>query len=92
MGQPITCGRNKNKSMLITPKLQEVDIQRFYNELKTNPAFNGRFETVPLSRILLMANEILVFLAYVIRNGRSPNEIRSCETCLEQRHRALYPR
>jgi len=58
--------------MLITPKLEEVDIQRFYEELKTNPAFNGRFETVPLSRILLMANEILVFLSHVIRNGRSP--------------------
>jgi len=72
MGQPITCGRNNTKSMLITPKLQEVDIQGFYKELKTNPAFNGRFETVPLSRILLMANEILVFLSHVIRNGRSP--------------------
>jgi len=50
--------------MLITPKLQEVDMQRFYKELKTNPAFNGRFETVPLSRILLMANEILVFTKF----------------------------
>jgi len=58
--------------MLSTPKLQEVDIQGFYNELKTNPAFNGRFETVPLSRILLMTNEILVFLSHLIRDGRSP--------------------
>jgi len=72
MGQPITCGRNKSKSMLITPKLKEVDIERFYKELKTNLAFNGRFETVPLSRMLLMANEILVFLAHAIRKGRSP--------------------
>jgi len=57
--------------MFTTPKLKEADIQGFYKELKTNPAFNGRFETVPLSRILLMANEILVFLDHVIRNGRS---------------------
>jgi len=72
MGQPITCGRNRKKPMLTTPKLQEADIQGFYKELKTNPAFKGRFETVPLSRILLMANEILVFLSHVIRNGGSP--------------------
>jgi len=72
MGHPISCGRSKRKSLLSTPKLEEADIQGFYKELKTNPAFNGRFETVPLSRILLMANEILVFLAHVIRNGRSP--------------------
>jgi len=71
MGQPITCGRNGRKPKLSMPKFQEADIQGFYEELKTNPAFNGRFETVPLSRILLMANEILIFLAHVIRNGRS---------------------
>jgi len=58
--------------MFSTPKLKVADIQGFYKELKTNPVFNGRFETVPLSRILLMANEILVFLSHVIRNGRSP--------------------
>ena len=73
MGQPITCGRNKRKLKSSMPKLQEADIQGFYKELKTNPAFNGRFETVPLSRILLMANEILVFLTHVISNERSPS-------------------
>ena len=73
MGQPITCGRNKRKPKLKIPKLQEADILGFYKELKTNPAFNGRFETVPLSRILLMANEILVFLTHVISNERSPS-------------------
>jgi len=50
--------------MFSTPKLKVADIQGFYKELKTNPVFNGRFETVPLSRILLMANEILVFTKF----------------------------
>ena len=68
----MTCSRSKKKSLLSTPKLLEADIQGFYYELKTNAAFNGRFETVPLSRILLMANEILVFLSHVIRNELSP--------------------
>jgi len=72
MGQPITCSRHKKKSLLTPPKLEEADVQGFYKELKTSPAFNGRFESVPLSRILLMANEIFVFLAHVIRNGYSP--------------------
>merc|ERR1719461_1636526 len=72
MGQPISCSSRNKKSLLTEPELEEVDIQGFYKELKSNPGFNGRFETVPLSRILLMANEILVFLAHVIRNGRSP--------------------
>jgi len=73
MGQPISCGGSKKKSLLSQPKLQEADIQGFYKELKTNAAFNGRFETVPLSRILLMANEILVFLTHVIKHRRCPS-------------------
>ena len=45
---PSTYSRHK-KSLLTMPKLEEADVQGFYKELKTSPAFNGRFESVPQS-------------------------------------------
>jgi len=86
MGLPLSCQRTmKVKSDSTQRKLQQSDITSFYDELRSNPVFNGRFKNVPLLRILSMGNEIL----FCLRNSSSEESFKSFEEIFDM-HALMY--
>jgi len=73
------------KSSSKHPQLQLDDVKRFYDELISNVVFNGRFEDVPLMRILSMAREILFFF----RNARNEDVVVSFKEIFDM-HSLMY--
>jgi len=73
MGLQLTCSKLEVKPSSNEPPLLQDDVKGFYDDLVSNPVFNGRFESVPLLRILSMANEVLFFF----RNARNEEVVES---------------
>jgi len=67
------------------PDFQLDDVKGFYDELIANPVFNGRFEDVPLMKILSMSKEII----YFFRNARNEEVVKSFKDIFDL-HSLMY--
>lgn len=85
MGQLSTTRLPEGKSNANQPQIEQDDVKGFYDELISNPVFNGRFKNVPLMRILSMAREVL----YFFRNARNEKVVKSFKEIFDM-HSLMY--
>jgi len=86
MGLQLSASRLlEGKSSASQPQLQLDDVKGFYDELISNPVFNGRFQNVPLLKILSMAREVL----YFFRNARNEVVVKSFKEIFDM-HSLMY--
>jgi len=75
------------KSSSHQPQLQLDDVTGFYDKLISNPVFKGRFDNVPLMKILSMAREILFFF----RNAKNEEIVKSCKEIFDMHALMFIP-
>jgi len=86
MGLQLSTSRlPKGISSVSQPQLQLDDVKGFYDGLISNPVFNGRFQNVPLLKILSMAREVL----YFFRNARNELVVKSFKEIFDM-HTLMY--
>jgi len=85
MGQLSTTRLPEGKSNANQPQIEQDDVKGFYDELISNPVFNGRFKNVPLMKILSMAREVL----YFFRNARNEKVVKSFKEIFDM-HSLMY--